>query len=277
VRSRDHFFEIQNAGTARKLGMNFTLSNIGLCLSSALVVASVAAPVHAQTPNYSVEARASTGTMPGSGITYVGPIAGDTSAHAINDPPALQWVYNLNQVLYSDAFAESWTDIGSLAMHASALAQRVKATNFPTGVPATTMGRWTDRVVVTSATLPVGTPVTLTFSNTLSIDWQGSGLYDGKASCQFQVGGASTTASWSASYDKPEASVAGAPLVVKTTVGATLGFSARLDTMTRGWFFVPGPRYDGQMELDGACEQGLVSATGDVELLAESGFEYAAS
>lgn len=255
--------------------MNFTLCNVGPCLFSALVVTSVASPVHAQTSNYAVEARAITGTMPGSGATYVGPISGDTSAHALHDPAALQWVYNINQSLYSDAAAESWTDIGSLASHASALAQRVKATNFPPGVTSSTLGRWTDRVVVTSATLPVGAPVTLTFSNTMTVDWQGAGLFEGKASCQFQVGGASSTASWSAAYNKAETSVAAAPLVVKTTVGATLWLNARLDTFTRAWFFVPGPRYDGQVELDGACDQGLVSATGDAVLLADSGFEYA--
>lgn len=256
--------------------MKFTLSNVGPCVLVAMIATSIAGPVHAQTGTYSLESRAVTGTMPGSGATYAGPFLEDTTAHALHDPAALQWVYNINQLLFSDAVAESWTDIGSLSSHAFALAQRVKATNFPPGVTASTMGRWTDRVKVTSATLPVGAPVTLTFASTMAVDRAYAGLFDGKASCLFQVGGASTTASWSAAHNKPEAAVDAPLLVIKTTVGATLSLNARLDTFARGWFFVPGPRYDGQLELDATCDQSLVSATEGVSLLADSGVDYGA-
>jgi hypothetical protein len=276
VRSPGVFVEIRNAASVRKPGMKFTLSNVGPCVLAVLAMTTIAGPVHAQTGTYSVEARAITGTMPGAGATYVGPILEHTTAHALHDPAALQWVYNVNQLVFSDAVAESWTDIGSLSSHAFALAQRVKATNFPPGVTASTMGRWTDRVKVVSATLPVGAPVILTFANTMTIDREYAGLFDGKASCLFQAGGASTTASWSAAHNKAETSTSAPLLVIKTTVGATLSLNARLDTFARGWFFVPGPRYDGQLELDATCDQSLVSATGDVSLLADSGVDFAA-
>jgi hypothetical protein len=256
--------------------MTFKPFNVGLCLSAALVVTTVAGLAHAQTPQYSVEARAITGTMPGSGATYSGPFAGETATHALNDPPALQWTYNINQLLYSDAAAEGWTEIGSLSSHAHALAQRVQATNFPPGVTASTMGRYTDRLKVGSATLPVGAPVTLTFRSTMSVDWQGEGLFDGKASCQLQVGGPSVTSQWSAATDVAVSSVAAPLLVVKTTVGATLSLSARLDTFARGSFFLPGPRYDGQMEVNATCDAVLVAGAADVTLTAESGHDYAA-
>lgn len=251
--------------------MNFMTSNVVLGLSIVLAVSTTA--TSAQAANYSVEARAVTGTMPGSGATY-STLPGETSTHALHDPAALQWTYNINQSLYSDAAAESWTDIGSLVGHAYALAQRVKATNFPPGVTASTMSRFTDRFQVVSATLPINTPVTLTFNNVMHVDWAGSGLYEGNATCLVQVNGSSGTAKWSAAYNKAETNAASAPIVVKTTVGATLSISGRLDIFTRGSFFVPGPSYDGTVQVDATCDSPFVGADKDVQLATESGFDY---
>ncbi len=255
--------------------MNCKLFDVAVCLSIAAAVTTTAAPARAQTTNYSVESRALTGGMPGSGATYVGPLIGETSSHADNDPPALAWIHNLNQQLFSDAHAESWTEIGALVGHASTLAQRVQATNFPAGVTATSMGRYTDRVQVVSATLPKGTPVTLTFHNTMTIDWQGAGLHEGNATCNLQVGGYASYSKWSVGYNKAELTSPAAPLVVKTTVGAVLAVSGRLDTFARASFFVPGPRYDGDMSVDATCDNPLVATSGDVQLVAESGVDYA--
>lgn len=97
-----------------------------------------------------------------------------------------------------------------------------------------------------------------------------------KASCVLQVGGASSTSSWSAGTDKGVSSVAAPLLVVKTTVGAYLSLTGRLDTFARGCFFLPGPRYNGSLEVNATCDMPLVAATGDVVLSAESGLDYAA-
>jgi hypothetical protein len=254
--------------------MHFVTSNVVLAVSIALSVSTVAAEARAAA-NFSVEARATTGTMPGAGATYSGALIGQTSAHVVNDPVQLQWTYNLSQQLYSDAAAESWTDMGALVGHAYALARRVKATNFPPGVTAASMGRFTDRFQVVSATLPVNTPVTLTFHNIMHVDWTGSGLYEGTASCLFQVNGHTATSKWSAAYNKAETSTAAAPIVVKTAVGAVLTLNGRLDTFARGWFFVPGPRYDGDMQVDATCDTPFLGSDKDVQLVTESGFDYA--
>ena len=253
--------------------MHFVTSNVVLALSIALSVSTVAA--EAQAANFSVEARATTGTMPGAGATYSGALIGQTSTHVLHDPVQLQWTYNTNQQLYSDAAAESWTDMGALVGHAYALARRVKATNFPPGVTAASMGRFTDRFKVVSGTLPLNTPVTLTFHNVMHVDWTGAGLYEGSASCTLQVGGHSATSKWSAAHNKAEASTSAAPLVVKTSVGAVLTLDGRLDSFARGWFFVPGPRHDGDMQVDATCDTPFVGSDKDVQLVTESGFDYA--
>ena len=85
--------------------MQFMPSNVVLGLSIILAVSTAA--TDAQAANFSVEARATTGTMPGAGATYSGALIGETSTHALHDPAALQWTYNLSQQLYSGAAAES--------------------------------------------------------------------------------------------------------------------------------------------------------------------------
>jgi hypothetical protein len=272
VRLHGLFLLIRSEPRARKPGMHLVTSNVVLALSVALAVSTTAAD--AQAANFGVEARAITGGTPGSGATYVGPLMGQTSAHAASDPAATQWTYNVSQQLYSDAAAETWTDMGSLVGHAYALADVVKATNFPTGVTATSTGRFTDRFKVVSDTLPLNAPVTLTFHNVMHVDWTGVGLYEGTASCVVQVNGTSATAKWSAAYNKAETSVAPAVIVVKTTVGATVSLDGRLNIFARGWFFVPGPRFTGNMEVDATCDSPFVGSDKPVQLVAESGFDY---
>ena len=121
--------------------------------------------------------------------------------------------------------------------HAYALADVVKATNFPSGVTASSMGRVSDRFRVMSASLPLNTPVTLTFHNVMAVDWTGVGLHEGNATCVVQVNGHSATSKWSVAYNKAETTTTPTAIVVKTTVGAYLTLDARLDTFARGWFF----------------------------------------
>ncbi len=253
--------------------MHFMTSNIVLGLSVVLTVSTAAAD--AQAANFGVEARALTGTMPGSGASYSGVLMGQTSAHVEHDPAALQWTYNINQQLYSDASAESWVDMGSLVGHAYALADVVKATNFPPGVTASSMGRFSDRFRVMSDSLPLSTPVTLTFHNVMTVDWTGAGLHEGSATCVVQVNGHSATSKWSVAYNKAEVTTTPAEIVVKTTVGAYLTLDGRLDTFARGSFFVPGPRYTGNMQVDATCDSPFVGADKAVHLVSESGFDYA--
>ncbi|WP_434425084.1 hypothetical protein [Nannocystis pusilla] len=64
-------------------------------------------------------------------------------------------------------------------------------------------------------------------------------------------------------------------MVVKTTVGATLWISGRLDTSAYASFMVPGPLYGGEMAIDASCQTPLVDVTPGVHLVTESGFDYA--
>ncbi|PCC68654.1 hypothetical protein SAMN02745121_05330 [Nannocystis exedens] len=251
--------------------MNHLSSFAAVCLS----VLAVAAPAHAQSPNYSVTAHAVTGGMPGAGASYVGPLAGQTSADAQHDPAAVTWAYYYTQILFADAGAYAWTDLGSLTSHVDADAQRVDATSFPSGVSASTTNRFQDRITVVSDTLPKNTPVTLTFRAALSVEATGSGLFDGRASCTVQIGASSASPKWSDAWNKAEVAASSPLVVVKTTVGATLWISGRLDTSAHASFMAPGPLYGGAMQIDATCETPLLETTPGVYLVTESGFDYA--
>lgn len=260
---------IRGAAAVRKPGMNFDWMHVSLC--AALVL--VAAPVRAAAPNFGVEARAVTGGTPGSGATYVGPLIGEVEADAEHDPPALQWLHNYTQQLFSDAAAWASADAGALETHVYALARRVQATNFPAAVTATGYARYTDRVLVVSDTLAKNTPVTLTFRAAVTVDWSGAGLYDGRVGCRVEVGVGSAYAQWIVANDKDAPTVGSPTFVVKTTVGATLGVSGRLDSAARTPFMVPGPRYDGELEISASCDAQLIATSADVRLVSESGVD----
>lgn len=249
---------------------------IGTRIQSALglSIALTVGTAHAASPTYYVEAGATTSYMPGSGSFYTGLLAGEVFAHALNDPPATEWTWNINQIVFSDAKAESWTEIGSLMTHAFASAHRVQATNFPRGVVAQPYAKFIDRLRVTSDTLPVGTPVYVTFGNVMNVDWQGTGLYDGTAKCSLQIGGYASFSQFSTGYNKETISSAAVPLVIKTSVGNTITLTGRLDTMAQASY--SGPGFAGEMTIDAICDAPLLAVTPGVELVAESGVDYAA-
>lgn len=252
-------------------------NNVLAPLAAALIAALTAtAPNRADAapPSHGVEARAITGTMPGSGATYVGPLIGEVEAVADHDPPAIDFIFNLKHHLHADAEAHASTEMGELVGHAYALARRIAATSFPPGVTGTTVSRFDDRIRVVSDTLPIGAPITLTFEEELLVDWEASGLHDGKVTCSLQVSAWSASTTWTIANDVTSPAPATRAVVVKTTVGATLAVSGRLDVFARGSFFQPGPRYDGSLAVDAVCRTPLVSISGDAHVVAESGADY---
>jgi hypothetical protein len=253
--------------------MNFTMMNIAASASLVLV----AGDAWAGPTNYMVEARAITNGMPGSGAQYVGPLVGQLSASAVSDPAATQWTYFSKHLMFADAEAFTWTDIGALALRVQAIAQVLDATSYPTSVTANSYGRFSDRVLVASDTLAKNTPVTLTFRAAVSVDWEASGVYDAQVGCSVQVGVGSAYPQWSVSYDDEGAPpvVSSPEFVVKTTVGSTLSISGRLDSLVRASYWAAG-QANGAIELDAECVTPLIAASGDVHLVAESGVDYAA-
>lgn len=79
---------------------------------------------------------------------------------------------------------------------------------------------------------------------------------------------------WDVAYNKAVPTVQSPQLQVKTTVGARLQLSGRLNTFARGSYFVPGPLFNGSLNLDVTAILRLESATGDVTLVADSGADY---
>ncbi len=253
--------------------MNFNWMNLAVTASLVLAAGDAwAAPAS----SVMVEARAVTNGMPGAGAQYVGPLAG-VSAAAAHDPAATQWSYMSKHLLFADSEAFTWTDVGSLALRVQAVAQVIDAKSYPTSVTANSYGRFTDKVVVASDTLPKNTPVTLTFRAAVAIDWEASGIHDAYVGCNVQVGASSAYPQWSVSYDDGGAPpvVSSPEFVVKTTVGSTLHISGRLDSLVRASYYATG-QTNGAIELDAECVTPLVATSGDVHLVAESGVDYAA-
>lgn len=243
-------------------------------LSLTLVAGAPAAS--AQNVNYGVLANVITGGTPGAYATYSNYLTGQTSVYSESDPAGVQWVYNLNQLLYSDAESAATTEIGSLSGQISTLAQRVAATNFPAGVTASTDGRFNDSILVASDTLPKGTPVALTFRAAVAVDWQADGLRDATVSCTFTAANVSVRSQWVLATDVEPAPVQSPVVTLNTQVGARFSVSGRLNTFARASFFAPGPRYDGNVTLDATCDTVLDSASADIYLVADSGHDYAA-
>lgn len=239
------------------------------------IVSIAAASSSAHAADFKVEAQATTGGTPGFSIVTVGPLDGELEAAAESDPPATEWTYNLVNHLLSDAGAHTYSEIGSLSSHLTALAHRVAAKAFPAGPTGATIGRFADRLTVVSDTLPVGTPVTLTFQNAVSVDWEASGPYSGRVVCSAQIGVVWSSVQWSIWYTEPVPEVESPLIVVETKVGAKLGITGKLSANVSASYLGNG-LYDGDIDLDASCKTPLLDATAGVQVIADSGVDYTA-
>lgn len=243
-------------------------------LTFALALTAASRPAAAQPVTFWVSATAATNGYPGTSNHFTGALNNQTWAYAESDPAGLQFGQNAAQQLYADVGAHSSAAPAELHAQTSLHALRINAGSFPSSPTASTEGRFVDAITVVGLGIPNGTPVTLTFRNTIDVAWQGTSLYDGYVSSNTQIGAVSASSRWDVAYNKTLLPVLSPQLLVKTTVGSRLQLGGRLNTFARGSYFVPGPSYDGTLDLDVTATLRLESATADVTLVADSGADY---
>lgn len=239
------------------------------------LASSASAPAAAQAAHFWVSATAATNGYTGTGNVFTGALGNQTLAYAESDPAGRQFGQNASQQLYADVGARSTATPGGLHAQSSSQAVRINAGSFPSSPTASTEGRYADALTVTSETLANGTPVTLTFRVALDVAWQGTGLYDGYVSSNTQIGAVTASTRWDVAYDRAAAPVQSPQIQVRTSIGARLQLSGKLNTFARGSYFVPGPAYNGTLDLDARSTLRLESASGEVTLVADSGADYA--
>lgn len=252
----------------------FSKTSAAIASLTLTLLASTSTPVAAQAVTHWVSATATTNGYAGTGNVFTGALSNQTFAYAESDPAGLQFGQNPSQQLYADVGARSTATPANLYAQASSQAVRINAGSFPHSPTASTEGRYADTLTVTSESLPNGSPVTLTFRVALDVGWQGTGLYDGYVSSSTQIGAVSVSTRWDVAYNKAVAPVQEPQIQVRTSVGARLQLSGKLNTFARGSYFVPGPAYNGSLDLDAAATLRLESATADVTLVADSGADY---
>jgi len=239
-----------------------------------LTLAAAARPAQAQSVYFTVLASSTTNGQPGAASTTTGGLANQTSAYSESDPAGVEFGSVPQNTVYADTGAHSWADTGELHAITSAVANRLAATSFPASPQASTEGRFTDRITVTSASLPNGTPVTLNFRNAIEIGLGASSAYNGSVTTYFQVGSVVVSTRWDVANGKPVPTTQSPLLEVKTTVGSVLYTSGKLNTLARASYYASGPIFDGSIEIDATAALRLESASDDVTLVAASGIDY---
>lgn len=244
----------------------------GLALTLTLTAA--ARPAQAQPVYFTVSASSTTNGQPGASSTTTGGLANQTSAYSESDPAGVEFGSVPQNTVYADTGAHSWANTGELHAVTSAVANRLAATSFPSSPQASTDGRFTDLITVTSASLPNGTPVTLHFRNAIDVGLGASSAYNGSVSTYFQVGSTVASTMWTVATGKPVPSAQSPLLEVKTTVGSVLFTSGKLNTLARASYYAAGPIFDGSIEIDATATLRLESASDDVTLVSASGVSY---
>jgi len=227
---------------------------------------------------YGVQSNTSTLGVPGGGFNNSNGLALETYVYREMDPLGGYWGTQANNTVWADGAAKGWSAQGEMRAYADAAADRLAATSLPNSYPYGAIEtRYWDTVTVTSNTLPAGTPVTLTFRNKVNFVIHSSGLYAGSVNTAQTVAGRSAYTNFQFGYNVAEPVVVDPIIVVPTTVGARFTMSARLNLSARAYYFAStssGPQWNGSVDTDITLKMELESATGDVEVEADSGVVY---
>ncbi len=227
---------------------------------------------------YGVQSNTSTLGVPGSGHNNSNVLALETYVYREMDPAGGYWGTQANNTVWADGAAKGWSAQGEMHAYADAATDRLAATYLPNSYPYGAIEtRYWDTVTVTSDSLPAGTPVTLTFRNKVTWELNASGLYGGSVNTAQTVAGRSAYTNFQFGYNVAEPSVADPIIVVPTTVGARFTMSARLNLTARAFYSAntaSGQQSNGDVDADILLKMVLESATGDVEVVADSGVIY---
>lgn len=245
---------------------------------AALSIASFAfaGPAHAQPNYFGVEATAQTlgytGTFTDNSLFVRG-----TFADAISDPAGVTLSNPTYGVAaFADVGASSQSEIALLHAWASAHTHPVTGNNFNGSAPyGYGYAHFYDRLTVKSDTLPAGTPVTIVFGNVVDRTiWSYSGYYSGYIEMILQIGVASGTSRWTASYLYGDTVVESAVLTVTTKVGAQFSVDGKLRAMAKAMYYDPAHLFTTDINADVTASVVVREIPSGVTLVSESGITY---
>ena len=252
-----------------------TAKTVALSASLLLLPAAVAS---AQTPYYGVTANVQTSGMPGSFSNYSGALSLDNYEYRESDPPGGYTGYALTPV-WADGGARGWAQPGELRISTDATANHLNATALPTS-SAYGFGevRFWDSAVVTSSTLPVGTPVTLVFRSELQVDINGRGNFSGVFYGTHTIAGRSVSLQQSFGHTDMDFTTSLPLITVSTKVGSRFNLSGRATLSTHAQYYTStaaaGVVWDGSVTGNLVLKPVLESASEDVYLVTDAGVVY---
>ncbi len=215
--------------------------------------------------------------FPGAFSNYSNGLSLDNYEYRESDPPGAYTGYVANPV-WGDAGARGWAQPGELRVKTDATANHLNSTSPPS---TDTYGfgevRSWDSVVVTSNTLPVGTPVTLVFRNDLTVTLSGTGNFSGTFYGTHTIAGRSAALQQSYNNYDMDYTTALPNITVETKVGNRFQMSGRAYLTTHARYYTStshGVLWDGQVEGELLFKPVIESASGDVYLVADSGASY---
>lgn len=255
----------------------FTRTILFAGVAASLINLAIPSFAEAQAPTFGVQATAETSLAASGTYNKVDDNQpGGTFAAATSDPAGLQFYNGYGQV-YGDALSEADAEPGRLHAVAKAESSTVTAKAFGNAVPyAVSYARYYDVLTVESASLPVGTPVKLTFRSDVDVLLSYTGNYDGSINLTLNIGAATATSKWEHKYTGTHNEVYTPLIVVNTTVGARLKVDGTLRAIARAVWFSPGPNYGANVSFTADAALLLESASQDVTLRADSGAIYTA-
>lgn len=247
-------------------------------LSAALLLTLSASSAMAQTYGFSY--RIETGGVPGPNQNSTGSASGATELVKHADPAGGNWGTTVKNTVYADAGAHLTAKQGDMTVFADATANTLSATSFPNSYPyGFSEVRFSDSAVIESDTLPLNTPVTLTFQSDLDVDL---GIPTGSVAGSFYgehyIGGRSSYLQQTFSYGDMDYSTFMPDIVVNTKVGARINMTGRVYINLRAHYFanyVSGPVWGGSISGMARLRPVLISSNGaDVRVKADSGVIY---
>lgn len=243
---------------------------------SSIVLAFTAPGIaHAQTPTYGVQALAETSGFPGSYRDNPGTVAGAVSLSAASTPAGVEF-NNGYGLVYAEGEALADAAPGQLYVKGRALADRITATAFtnanPTGVAES---RFYDVLTVESATLPMGTEVTLIFRNEVQlVNFSTFGNHNGSVHTNLTLNGVGAYKSWYVSNTSQPGAFESPELTVKTKVGAQLRVDCKLRVQAVAQYFKSGIGYDGALTIEALARLVRLDGTPDITFRSDSGVVY---
>lgn len=244
-------------------------------LAAALTITTfAAAPAAAQTYYYfGVHSTSETLGYPGTFTDDSQLQDGGVFADSLADPQGATMSAPSYATLYADVAAGSVAQQGVLRVQASGHAEVVSGTNISGTAPyGNAFARFYDRLTVTSAVLPKGTPVRIVFGNDVQIHrWDREGTYDGYIEMTLQIGAGTARSRWSSHYLYGDTEAVAPQLVINTTVGSRLTVDGRLRSMAKVFYKVGT---NGDNDSDATARLVIREITEGVTLQAASGTVY---